>query len=94
MGLVLSDIGADAILNAYFNNLWPSVTKDLTLKLFTNNKTPADIDVYTDYTVAVGGGYADKTLANGSWVVTAANDPSDAVYAEQTFTFTGPLTTN
>ena len=34
------------------------------------------------------------SLANGSWTVTPANDPSDSVYAEQTFTFTGPLTTN
>lgn len=94
MAFVLTDIGADAILNAYFNNTWCSGTKNLTLKLFTNDKTPADTDVYTDYTVATGGGYADKTLTNGSWTVTTGNDPSDAVYAEQSFTFSGPLTTN
>jgi hypothetical protein len=94
MAIVLSDIGADAILGAYFNNVWPSVTKDLTLKLYTNDKIPTDTDIYSDYTVAAGGGYVDKTLANGSWVVSAGNDPSDAVYAEQTWTFTGVLTTN
>lgn len=91
MAIVLADVGADTILKAFFNNSWPAGGKNLTLKLYTNNYTPLDTSVAGDYTEASGGGYAAKTLTNGSWTVTVGNDPSDAVYAEQTWTFTGAL---
>ena len=94
MALVLSDNGADAILEAYFNQSYPTGGNDLTLKLFVTDVTPADDDTASTYTEAAGGGYAAKTLTNGSWTITPANDPSDAVYVEQIFTFTGALTTN
>lgn len=94
MALVLADIGADEFLKVYFNDDRPAGGNNLTLKLFATNVTPADTDTAATYTEANGGGYAAKTLTNGSWTVTTGNDPSDAVYAEQTFTFTGPLTTN
>lgn len=92
MALVLTDLGADEILMTYFNNTRPAGGNNLTLRLFVNDVTPAQTGV--SYTEATGGGYAAKTLTNGSWTITAGNDPSDAVYAEQTFTFTGALTTN
>jgi len=91
MGLVLSDVGADQILNAYFNDSWP-VSKNLKIRLFTNDYTPVDTSILSNFTEAAGGGYAAKNLTNGSWTVFAANDPSDAVYPKQTWTFTGPLT--
>lgn len=94
MALVLADIGADEFLKVYFNNDRPAGGNNLTLKLFATNVTPADTDTAGTYTEANGGGYSSKTLTNGSWTVSTGNDPSDAVYAEQTFTFTGPLTTN
>lgn len=94
MALTLADIGADAILKAYFNNAWAAGGKNLTLKLFATNVTPADTNNAASFVEAAGGGYAAITLTNGSWIVTPANDPSDAVYAVQTFTFTGALTTN
>lgn len=94
MALVLADIGADEFLKVYFNDDRPAGGNDLTLKLFATNTTPADTDTAGTYTEANGGGYSAKTLTNGSWTVSTGNDPSDAVYAEQTFTFTGPLTTN
>ena len=93
MALILTDLGADQILKAYFNNTFPA-SKDYKLKLFANNYTPVDTSVLGSFTEAAGGGYASISLTNGSWTVTPADDPSDAVYAEQTFTFTGPLTTN
>ena len=93
MAIVLADVGADQVLKAYFNNNWPA-SKDLKLRLFTNDYTPVDTSVLGNFTEAAGGGYVAKDLANGSWTITVANDPSDAVYAEQTFTFTGPLTGN
>jgi len=60
----------------------------LTLKLYSNNKTPAEGDTAADYTEISGGGYAAKALASGSWVITGG-DPSVASYAAQDFNFTG-----
>ena len=94
MSLVLADVGADAILKTYFNNTRPAGGNNFTLRLFVNNITPADTDTAATYTEATGGGYAAITLTNGSFTVTVGNDPSDATYAQQTFTFTGALTTN
>ena len=91
MALVLADVGADVILKAFFNNSWAAGGKNLTLKLFTNNITPADTDTASTYIEATGGGYAAITLTNGSWTVTVGNDPSDAVYTTQTFSFTGTI---
>lgn len=91
-GIVLGDVGADTILGTFFNNAWPAGGKNLTLKLNTNNYVPLDTSVAGDFTEAAGGGYAAVTLTNGSWVITVGNDPSDAVYAQQTWTFTGALT--
>lgn len=95
-GLVLADVGADQILKSYFNKVQPTGGNNLTLKLFVNNVTPnaSGGDTAATYTEATGGGYAAITLTAGSWTITVANDPSDAVYAQQTFTFTGALTTN
>ena len=96
MALVLADLGADQILKTYFNKTQPGGGNNLTLKLFANNVTPnaTGTDTVGTYTEATGGGYAAITLTAGSWTITPANDPSDAVYAQQTFTFTGALTTN
>lgn len=94
MALVLADVGADIILNAFFNDSRAAGGHDLTLKLFATDVTPADTSTAGSFTEASGGGYSSKTLSNGSWTVASANDPSDAVYAEQTFVFTGTLTTN
>lgn len=96
MALTLADVGADCFLKIIFNNTRPGGGNNLTLRLFVNNVTPADTDTAATYTEATGGGYVTKTLTNGSWTVTPANDHSDAVYAQQTFTFTftGALTTN
>lgn len=101
MAQVLADVGADAILKAYFNNTRPVNTlaigaNNFQLRLFANNVIPNanGSDTAATYTQATGGGYAPITLLNGSFTVTVANDPSDAVYASQVFTFTGALTTN
>jgi len=94
MSLVLADVGADQILKSYFNKSQPSGGNNLTLKLFCNDYTPLQTSIASNFTEANGGGYAALTLNSGSWTVTVADDPSDAVYAQQTFTFTGALTTN
>lgn len=93
MALVLTDKGAEMILGAYFNNTWPAGGKNLTMKLFATNVTPTDTLTAGSFTEAAGGGYAAKTLANGSWTI-ETGVPRDALFVQQTWTFTGPLTTN
>jgi len=97
MALILTDVGADEFLKIIFNDDRATAGNNFFLRLFVNNVTPAQSGV--TYTEAVGGGYeatqaSNGTLTNGSWTVTTGNDPSDAVFAQKTFTFTGPLTTN
>lgn len=61
----------------------------MTLKLYSNNRTPGLTDVAGDYTEVTGGGYTDFDLAAASFTVTAGN-PSQALYsAFQEFLFTG-----
>jgi hypothetical protein len=91
---MFNDAGAADALNAWLNNTWPAGGKNLILKLFCNNVTPADTDTLATYTEASGGGYAAITLTNGSWVVSEVSSIWQAAYAQQTFTFTGALTTN
>jgi hypothetical protein len=91
MGLILADVGADVILKCFFNNSRAAGGNNLTIKLYVNDYTPLDTSVAGDFTEAADGGYGSKTLTCGSWTVTVGNDPSDAVYAQQTWTFTGPL---
>ena len=89
MAIVLSDVGADEFLAIILNDTRTGT--GFVLRLFTNSITPADTDVVGAYTEASGSGYAAKTLAKSGWTITTGNDPSDGVYAQQTFTFTGPL---
>jgi hypothetical protein len=87
MALLIPDEGEVKMLSLILDG---ATAENLTLKLYTNNKTPAEADTPAAYTVASGFGYADKTLTNGSWTVTPG-DPSVALYAQQTWTFTGAL---
>ena len=93
MTLSAADVGLITFLNARFNNVWPT-SKDLTLKLFCNDVTPSDNDTLSTYIEAAGGGYAPKTLTCGSWTVSTVSGIPQASFSEQTFTFTGTLTTN
>ena len=90
MALVLADVGAANILTDRFR-----ATKDVTIKLYATNVTPTDASTNASFTIATGGGYADKTLTGGSWTVgDDGGGIQQAAYAEQTWTFTGALTTN
>ena len=96
MAMIFEDLGCAQALKAYFNNVWPSVTKDLTLKLYVTNVTPSatGADVAGAFTEAVGGSYAAITLTNGSWTESNVGGIEQVAYAQQTWTFSGPLTTN
>lgn len=90
MALVLTDVGAVALLDIIFNDTRATAGDNITMKLFVNDVTPARSGV--SYTEAVGGGYVDidLTIAAASWT-TADNSPPDAIYAQQTYTFIGAL---
>lgn len=61
----------------------------LTLKLYSNNRTPGLTDVAGDYNEVSGGGYSDEALVAASFTVTPGN-PSQAIYnAFVEWTFTG-----
>lgn len=92
MTIMIPNVAEVVILN-YFVNKDASSTQNLVLRYFANNITPAETDTAGTYTEAAGGGYASNTLGGASWTVTGGA-PSSAAFAQQTITFTGPLTTN
>lgn len=68
------------------------IADTLTIRLFSNNHTPAATDTSADYTEVAGGGYAAIPLVSASWTTVAGN-PSSTTYATyQQFDFTGPTT--
>lgn len=91
MTLMVPNTGEVIALSLLVNKI--TTPEDLKYKLFATNITPAETDTDGTYTAAAGGGYADKTLTGASWTVTGGA-PSSAAYAQQTWTFTGALTTN
>lgn len=90
MTILVPNVGEELALKNFLNHTAP---QNQTLKLFSNNITPAETDTEATYTESAGGGYGSKALTGTSWTVTPGA-PTEAAYAQQTYTFTGPLTTN
>lgn len=91
MALVVPNGGENIALSLLVGKA--SAIRNLVYRLFATNVTPAETDTAGSYTEAAGGGYSAKTLTGSSWTITNGA-PTEAAYAEQTWTFTGPLTTN
>lgn len=91
MSLLVVNQGLQLMIDAVTGKVAPATP--WSLKLFANNRTPAAADTEANYTEATGGGYAAKALTAANWS-DAGGDPITASYAQQTFTFTGALTTN
>jgi hypothetical protein len=89
--LLVPDVGEVQLLKFA---LGVDASEDQKLCLFASNTTPAEGDTAGTYTLATGGGYGDKTLTKTSWSVSTTSGTTTASYVEQTFTFTGALTTN
>lgn len=87
MALLVPNNGEGDALGYFVNKQTP---QDLVLCLYTNNITPGETDTTATYTEATGFGYANVTLTGASWTLTEGA-PSNAAYAQQTFTFTGAL---
>lgn len=69
--------------------------ENFTLKLFTNNVTPADTDTAATYTEMTGQGYAAATITMANWDAAVMSGAyGQAAYPEQTFMFNagGPAT--
>jgi len=91
MTLLVPNVGENIALSYLIGKT--TTVRDLIYRLFATNVTPAETDTAGSYTEAAGGGYASKTLTGASWTVTNGA-PTEAAYAQQTWTFTGTLTTN
>jgi len=68
-----------------------ALSEDVILKLYSNDVTPGENSVVSDFTEVAGAGYAAKTLSSDAWNI-VTGDPSVASYAYQDFQFTGPTT--
>jgi len=83
MTLLVPNVGEGNLLGRALGK--ETQESSLTLKLYKTNVTPAETDTAGSYTEADFTGYSAATLANASWTVTEGA-PSDASYAQQTFT--------
>lgn len=61
--------------------------EDLVLRLYANDRTPAEGDVAADYTEVAGGGYAAITLDPADWTI-VEGAPTTATQPAQTLSFT------
>lgn len=87
MTLVVPNQGEALLLNAATGK---TAATQWTLRLFSNNKTPANTDTEADYTEVSGGGYAAIALTASNWSTTPGS-PTSSSYPQQTFTFTGTI---
>lgn len=87
MAALIPNVGEGDALSYFVNK---SAPENLILKLFKNDKTPAEDDVAGSYTECDFAGYSAITLAGASWTVTEGA-PSNASYAQQVFTNTAAV---
>lgn len=80
MTLLVPDVGEDDVLQKWLN-------QSLTLKLYSNNISPAESDTAASYTEVSGGGYVAKTLIFADWVISGGI----ATYLKRDWTFTGAI---
>lgn len=64
--------------------------EDLVLRLYANDRTPAEGDVAADYTEVTGGGYAAITLDPADWTI-VEGAPTTATQPVQTFSFSAAV---
>lgn len=87
MALLVPNAGEEAMLEYILNITAP---QNLTVRLYSNNITPDDDTITTDFVEVVNGGYATQAVTPANWTITPG-DPTEAVYApEIVFSFSGP----
>jgi hypothetical protein len=85
MTLKIPNAGEDLMLQHIVGK---TAIENPVLKLYSNNLTPGETDTAGSYTEVSGNGYAAITLTGANWTITAGA-PTEAAYAQQSFTFTG-----
>jgi len=85
MALLVPDEGEAAMLELI-------LAENTGLRLYTNDKTPAEGDGTADYTEASEAGYSAATLTGGSWTVATDTGTTSGTYAQQDFEFTEAAT--
>jgi hypothetical protein len=83
MAIVITDVGKQKALEYLVGK--DTSTETLILKLYSNNLSPSVDDTASLYTEVSGNGYSSITLTGSSWTIAGG----DAVYPQQTWTFTG-----
>ena len=68
MTIQIASYGAEVILKSLTGV--STTTETLKLKLYSNNFTPTNLSVLTDFTEVTGGGYTDKSLPSTAWTLT------------------------
>lgn len=86
----ITTYSGEVSLLKYMLNFAPADNK--VLHLFTNNQTPAQSDVLSNYTESVAAGYAASTLTGTAWTISTVAGTSSAQYAQQTFSFSAAET--
>jgi hypothetical protein len=84
--LLMPDVGEIQMLTMFLKD--NTTIGNQTLKLFVNDKTPAEGDTAASYTEMSTHGYAAKTLTRANWSVATVEGVSTASYAQQTWSFT------
>ena len=86
MALLAPDVGEVLLLKYMLNNVTPD---DPIMKLYTNERTPAESDVLAGYTEATDVAYTNVVLAGASWTVSTGGGTTTGTFAEQQFSFSG-----
>lgn len=83
MAIVITDVGKQKALEYLVGK--DTSAETLILKLYSNNLSPSVDDTASLYTEVSGNGYSSITLTGSNWTIAGG----DAVYPQQTWTFTG-----
>lgn len=84
MPLLVPDVGERRLAEMALKDASPEA---LLLKLYVNDKTPAEGDVASSYVEMSTHGYAAKTLARANWAITTTGGVTTAQQPQQTWTF-------
>jgi hypothetical protein len=83
--LLIPDVGEVQVLTMALKK---ATVEAQTLKLYVNDKTPAEGDTAANYTEMSTHGYAAKTLNRADWTVSSAGGITTASQPQQVWTFT------
>ncbi|MBA7527673.1 hypothetical protein ES705_19851 [subsurface metagenome] len=85
MALLVPDVGEVLLLSYALNKV---AATDVKLHLYTNDYTPVEESVVTDFIEAVAAGSAAITLTGTDWIIETAAGVTTAEQPQKTFTLT------